>query len=192
MPSNERVKREAIEAIGLMVDLKNAGELEELAVGEHMEVIIRRYRSSRQKHLSDGTIIRPGDKVGEIHFSNDIPELQENENMIGFARRLFVSARESMQHLAQLCQDNYYQTDGVVAFLGQSHIAGPLAKRLGFDIFEIRNPITRLISTELSYVTAKESAYRNPTWQQFRTNFKSAKEAIISRDKLVQTHGNTI
>ena len=128
-------------------------------------------------------------KIGEIHFDRNIPFIKRNEAVVGFVRTLFSSFQEELTELAFLCRENDKRLKRVQSFFGLSHIAGPLARRLGFDVSAIRNPLTRYEVTASNKQLISEIVSYHPSWTMFEKNFKPAQRAYISRNKLVQLYG---
>lgn len=159
-------------------------------VGDHMTFRRTNYTGFASKELSDGEIVRPGDRIGEIDFVKDVPKLGKDANLFVFTRYLYNSAQKSLRELAELCAENDPSVDGIKAFHGTSHLVGPLAKRLGFDIYEIANPIKRAVYKKWGKAIAKNVAGESLMWQEYQKNFKPPREAYISRSKLVELFGN--
>lgn len=160
-----------------------------IPVGEHMDVIMGRFRSIKNKELSDGSVVKPGSKVGVIHFTRNLPIMDKQSN-VAFSRQLFRSGEESLNNLAGLCEANDPRLEGVEFFYGWSHLAGPIAKRLGFDVFDIANPIRRLGPKFVNTFLAG-GLKDTPTFQRINYIFKTPREAFISRQKLVELYGST-
>jgi hypothetical protein len=175
-------------AIATMVEnYKNAGYVH---VGEHMTIDIEQFRDFHTKKFPDGTILKPGQKFGKIDFVYRIPKLRPNDSLIGFTRSLFRSGEQSLKELADLCEKNDPRLQGVDVFMGTSHIAGLLAKRLGFDVFDITNPFKKLGYSIIAKVIVHGTVKHNKEWESFKKNFKSPREAAISRNKLIQLFGS--
>lgn len=165
---------------------KHAPEIH-VAVGAHMTIDMKTYP---ERILPDGSILPPGEKVGIIHFSRNFTALRKHENIISVGRRLFRSAQISLYRLAELCEKNAKPLEGVNFFLGASHIVGPLARKLGFNIFPIKNPGERRMVKQKSEKFVREVAKENPHWQQFEKNFKAPKIAMISKETLLKLYGS--
>ena len=167
------------------------GRISQFPVGEHMDIQVLRFKWPKEKQLSDGTTIKPGSKIGVIHFDRNLPTADEKESERGFSRKLYESGKNSLEELAFLCEANDPRLAGIEGFYGLSHIAGPLAKRLGFDIFETSDPLKLIFAQVLGKRLVGKVVNNNPNWQKLAKNYKSPKEAFISRQKLVALFGST-
>lgn len=139
--------------------------------------------------LSDGFLLRPGHRIGRIHIIDNLPILGMNDNLLGATREIYRSTVLSLTQLAELCQNDDRKLSRIKAFYGISHLAGPLAERLGFDVFDIRSETIRKAHHIAGYVLAHKVGGYNTEWNRTKGNFKSPKEAIISRNKLVDLYG---
>ena len=175
-----------IPGIEQKVDEKYKDEFE---VGKHLVVVPMVYKDDQRVHLSDGTEISKFQRLGEMHFCRDLPQLTDKDNLVNFTKLLYREANISLQELALMCQNNDPRVKNITFFFGESHIAGPLAKRLGFDIHEISNPISKLMSYYKGKWLVNDLASKNPTWQIWKKNFKPPQRAYISRTKLVEFFG---
>ncbi len=162
---------------------------EQVMVGDHMSFHSEYYQAITARELSDGVKIYPGDKLGELEFLMDINTLQPEENLFQHIRELYTSAQVSLQKLAQLCQQNDPLVKNIVAFHGFSHLAGPAAVKLGFDTAKISDPILRFAVSMDAMDSAKGTASENHMWREFKKNFKTPREAFISRQTLVSRYG---
>lgn len=140
--------------------------------------------------MSDGQEVRPGQRVGELHFTRNIEPLAKDTDVISYARMLYRSGEKSLEELAVKCEQNDPAFEDINVFYGVSHIAGPLAKRLGFDIFRITNPVNRFLATYLAKKGMEDEFTGNSQqWELFKRNFKSPNFAYISRQKLIELYG---
>jgi hypothetical protein len=176
--------------VAIIENLAKTVKVGEINVGEHMTVSVEVFRDFAHKELSDGSILRPGQKIGKIDFLRKLPTLKEGDNLLSFTKQLFRSGEQSLRELAELCEKNDPRLGDVEFFWGISHLAGPLAKRLGFDVFDIANPIKRLGYKALGKGIAYSIAKKNKHWQMFEKNFKAPHEAVISRGKLIELYGS--
>lgn len=161
--------------------------LDSISVGEHMNVDVMKYRG-KNLSLSDGTTVSNEDIVGQMHFYRNLPQLRNN-NIIAYTRDLYESASESLKSLARRCQKEDPRLSGVTAFYGESHIAGPLAKRLGFDIYDINNPLYKLFVYYGSKNVVDDTTKESRSYRAWKENFKPPRQAYISRAKLVELFG---
>lgn len=87
----------------------------------------------KELSLADGTIIRHGDKVGELHLNNNnMPEVSNIRSLKLFSRALddeIVSLSREL-HKDEFCQ--------LKAFFGRTILFNILRKK-GFEIIDIRN-----------------------------------------------------
>ncbi|MBI2020873.1 hypothetical protein HYS94_05700 [Candidatus Daviesbacteria bacterium] len=160
-----------------------------IEVGEHMVVEIGRYKALRETKLAEGTVLKPGQKIGLIHFIRNLPILGREDSVISFGKNLYHQAEASLKDLALRCQNNDPALAGVEFFYGSSHLAN-LAKGLGFDVFEEANPFKRWLNTKKGKDLAERIAKNNIHWQKYRDNYKAARVAVISREKLIQLYGS--
>lgn len=164
-------------------------EARSFRVGKHMIVFPNMYTDKKPIPLSDGTVISQYHHLGELHFSEDLPTLEQGGNLVTFTRQLYGAATESLEELAHLCQDNDPRVIGLAFFYGESHIAGSLAKKLGFDIHEISNPFRKLMQYYKGRWLVEQIAGKNPTWRHWKKNYKPPQRAYISRKRLVELFG---
>jgi hypothetical protein len=140
--------------------------------------------------LSDGTIINVGDRIGTIHLLRQLPKIDEKDSLNVVTRGLYQSVRGSLEELAALSISHDPRLEGVEAFYGASHVAGPLARRLGFDVVRIEDWSDRMTETLISQtIVFWKSPHKNwiDRWKQIKG--KEAQEAYISKRKLVQLYG---
>ena len=158
-------------------------------VGNHMSIHLGHYRTPFGKELSDETVVRPGQKIGIIDILRNLPSLEKDENLLAITKKLYRESEADLRELAKMCQDNNPSLEGVEVFYGVSHLAGPLAKRLGFDVFDIANPLKRTGVTLTGKLIAAGYGWKNKQWREYQSKFKSAREAFISRKKLIELYG---
>ncbi|WP_003539996.1 polysaccharide deacetylase family protein [Desulfotomaculum nigrificans] len=104
---------------------------------------VRKHRGSVMQ-LPDGTLLKPGDQIGELHFNNDqlqkINTTARSIEQVGV--KLLKEAKNSLPLLAKVvAQDPSYQ--GVKAFVGITMIYRGSTK-LGFSVYDL-SPFTRPI-----------------------------------------------
>ncbi len=158
-------------------------------VGNHMSIHPSGYHAFKERELSDGAIIHPGQKLGVIDLLRNIPILDSDTKLLTATRHLYNSVSQDLHELAFLCQSNDPRLNGVEAFYGISHFAGYLAERLGFDSFKLRNPLKRLFPKVIEKQMVKEHAGENKDWKKIKNKNKDIYEAFISRQKLVDRFG---
>lgn len=155
-----------------------------LKFGKHMTVTVGKLRE--QFDISDNTNLKTGEIVGNIDFINKLPRMESDTNLVGFVRYLFQSAKDSLQELADHCRENDPRLEGVRNFVGVSHLAGPLAERLGFSTFEITDKKEAEGLKYWALRRARAVAGKNEEWKKYGDNFKSPRIAVISREDLLK------
>lgn len=177
---------------------------EKIQIGSYGELHVEPYRAVRSRTLSDGTIMKPGDKVGIMDFAHGILSKAEEESLFSYTKKLIRSAELSFIELAQLCEVDDPRLAGVSVFGGRSHLAGPVAKRMGFDVFDIANPLhshfetwrgKKRVQRQVSYYkkpddTGSIEAVVDQKWKEMEKNFKDPRDAYISRQKLLELYGS--
>jgi len=179
--------------ISLLIVLSNQfGRQEKVHLGDHMTLTIGRLPIERDIQLSDGAVLRQGDAVGVIDFIENLPRLSEEDNLMGFVRRLFKSAKGSLSELAVLCREDDTRLQGIEYFWGKSHLAGPLAKRLGFEVFEVEytSPLIKKIDISVARAHVRLVAGDNEEWDQVKDYIKPQRHAIISRERLMAMYAD--
>lgn len=162
-----------------------------IRVGEHMNVRVRKYPYTTPVVLSDGIAIVPGEKVGVIELLRDLPKISTHDNILLVTLNMYRSVQNSLEELAGLSERNDPRLDGIEAFYGSSHTAGPLARRLGFDVREIEDKNDRIAETIASQlVVFFHSPHKSWLRRWKQVNSKVAQDVYISRNKLIQMHGN--
>jgi hypothetical protein len=116
---------------------------EQVLIGKYGVMHVEPYRAVRSRPLSDGTTMTPGDKVGIIDFARGIPFKNEHESIFSYTKNLIRTADVSFIELAEMCETDDPRLSDVNFFGGRSHLAGPIAKRMGFDVFDVANPLHR-------------------------------------------------
>lgn len=134
----------------------------------------------RTIEISDGTVIKNGDLVGEMHIDNLKINGLENDY-----RKLFRILKEELQDLSYVII-NEKGFGEIKAYHGTT-LLYPLAKKQGFTIVEIDKGLKKyfLILWEnlLRFVFKKES--------KIRDGFRTPKECWISKDQLLQKYIGT-
>lgn len=160
-------------------------------VDELLDVVRTRYKSLDEKRLSTAEVLRPGDTVGQLHFGGGLRELEPEENLIAFTRTLYRDGQNSLRTLASLCAPGSGEDffEDIQIFTGITHLA-PLAKRLGFDVSPIHDPLLRWRQTHLGKQIVRETAGRNEYWRKISRNYKPAQEVFISKSELLRRYGS--
>jgi hypothetical protein len=164
-------------------------ELNTIDSGEHMSVSIGKFR--RELVLPNGEELGKNDIVGRIDFIRNIPQMDKETPLVGFVRALFKSADSSLNELAKLCRDNDPRLKDIQYFYGISHLAGPLAEKLGFTTIELQDEEERKEQTKVAFRIAKMKAGKNDEWKKFTGNFKEPKIAVISRKELLEAYSSS-
>lgn len=162
--------------------------------GHHMKIYEQIFRDIRTRKLSDGYVVHPGEKVGLVTFDRYIPIMKKDENLVVFTRQLIKGAEDCLKSLAKKCEGNDPALAGINVFYGASHLAGPLARKFGFDIFEIADPFKRAEARYRSKDIAADVAGENEMWQRIQQNSsgKDPREAFISKQKLIELFGSKV
>jgi len=98
-------------------------------------------------HLADGTIVRPGDRIGVIHLWNEhVPRIPPGGGDLGWARTMLKSVRRSLLLLAPYLREEP-RLQSIDAFGGEfGFVYSPAAMRvltlLGFELFDPLPPRT--------------------------------------------------
>ncbi|MBV9522371.1 MAG: hypothetical protein JO010_06245 [Alphaproteobacteria bacterium] len=101
--------------------------------------------------LGDGTQIRPGEPILELHFWNEhLPAIPEDGPCIAWGRLMHERVLRSMRLLARHLQSDERCRD-IAALRGEAAFASRLgrsqmlrvARRYGFELFEGRRPVGR-------------------------------------------------
>ncbi len=135
-----------------------------------------------EAHLKDGRVVRPGDKVGEIHFSN--PQLAA----LGVMRALPLVDR-AMRELARVIVEDPGYRD-VDVFFGIS-VAFRGTRRFGFEVVELDFPPLRkfMAGTYLRWVM---SVYHPQGLERLshRRAELEPKGVFITRETILERYGS--
>jgi len=162
------------------------GGLTTIKAGEHMTISIQEF--GERLSLPNGETIEEKNVVGRIDFVRDIPKMKRGASLVEFTKSLFKSANISLEELTRLCRDNDPRLKDVQYFYGVSHLAGPLARRLGFITLPIEDERDRKKCMSAAHSIAKKVAGKNENWQKFAGNFKQPQIAVISRQELLEAY----
>ncbi len=154
-----------------------------LEVGNFL-LVLGLYQNAAKRVLSDGTVIRYGDRYGSIHLIIDLPEVTPDENIITATKAILKLAQISLKDLAHMAATDS-RLEHILVYGGEGHIAkiGPHA---GFDVFPIADDARRAEATQISLSWAQSVAGQHPLWDP--AHYEAAHEAFISRDKLIRLH----
>lgn len=113
--------------------------------GDLFRLTVRSYRGAVME-LPDGTLLNPGDKVGELHLNNDL--LQTISSTTRSIERIGVSVlretRRSLPLLARaVAQDPAYRSIKALVGITMIHRG---TKRLGFSVYDLPPGIRPLIA----------------------------------------------
>jgi hypothetical protein len=120
----------------------NRTSKQDIDVGSHMTVCIS--NNDYPLELAGSITIKIPGRSANIHISRDLPPVTDHTSALGYARYLFDSSQTSLHELAKLTRRNDPRLDGVEFFQGISHLAGPLAKRLGFEVYDLKPSAERI------------------------------------------------
>lgn len=165
-------------------------------VGDHMTISTNSYaymfwpdQSMESLTLSDDTTVNPNVPVGSIDIVSNLPRLEQDGNVIAYARALLSSTTISLTELADLCEHGDHRLRYIKVFAGASHLAR-VAGRLHFTVFDIVNDVDRHHITMVSKGVAEHVGGSSKEWQKFMKTYKPARIAYISRDSLVAHFGH--
>lgn len=164
-------------------------------VGEHMKVTRAKAeevwpnRTRRRLRLDDDARVTPVTPIGRIDIVRNLPRLDTDAPLIGFTRRLITSSIGSLRELAQLSESGENRLLGLKAFGGISHLAR-IGRRFGFTVFNITSRLDRERATAISRNVAEYVSRDNSDWRQLAENYKPAKTAFISRQRLIDLFGS--
>ena len=108
-----------------------------------LHVNLRQYRGP-EFELRDGTLVRPGDSIGELHLSNSafFNILRNSSSDVQAVMKIKKEMKQELTQLAEMVQQN--KIDQMIkAFFGIT-IFHQGARLLGFDIREINSTFWRL------------------------------------------------
>lgn len=179
-------------SLGIVVSFQEIKEMlsNRINIGDHMEVYATKFRSPLNKKLEDGTTIYPGDEVGMLDITRDIPTLGKSDNLITVTKQLFFGVEKDLAELAKVCQQDNSPFKNISVFVGISHLSNQWGKRLGFDVFEISDPLEKLLVNLNGIIMSSRGNFSNKEFRKHLLNFKSAKEAYISKQRLIELYGN--
>jgi len=162
--------------------------------GKHMRVFEQIFYDLQTRNLSDGYTVHPGDRVGMLTLDKDVPIMKPEENTAVFARKLIKETENCLKELAIKCEKQDPALDGINAFFGLSLLAtGPLAKKFGFNSFNIEDPFRKAWAHYKSHDIAKDVAGKNDMWERAQKQPREVQEVYISRSELVRLFGsNTV
>ena len=169
----------------------DSGDKNSIPLGKHMSVQLKTYTGKEPLTLDDGTVVKPGDPIGELHFIRNLPKLKPGDSITGFIREGFSDAEQALKELSQLVAGADPRLTEVNVFFGVSHLASRLAKRLGFEVYST-DQLPRLINkvmNKMYFRIAQGVAGNNPEWQKLSTNFKPAGFALLTRNSLIEQYG---
>lgn len=126
--------------------------------------------------LSDGTIIKKGDIVAEIHVNND------SVDDIPVRKVIKVFYSETLTMARQLKYNEDFKD--IKALFGRTVLA-PLTKRLGFEVFEIKSGyMKRFIRIWDNLIKIVFSSRKKD-----KVKFREPKEVWMSREALINKLG---
>ena len=186
--------------LGLDALLRHLYRIQEFDDNEECFFRLSISRSKREYHLSDGVVILPGDRLGEIHFWNErLPKIGENGADVAWARAFYRRGVSSMKSLAANAIHNPEYQD-ILAYHGDPPIGGyhdekmlvRALQRWGFDLCptETADGFWGKFAEFWAnlYISWVVWAF-NPGSLKGRTIFKLKREEIlISRKKLLELY----
>lgn len=149
--------------------------------------------------LSDGTTIRPGDLVGQIHLWNErLPFMGQEGPDLAWARRFRSQFARSLEELAAYVA-NEPSLAGVRAFCGETafaladlEMAGRFARGMGFDFLEPpggQSPWGRFVRFWDNFYALMLIWTYNPASLRGKALFRLRRHQLwISREKLLSRY----
>ncbi|MDF2820801.1 MAG: hypothetical protein K0R15_1242 [Clostridiales bacterium] len=126
--------------------------------------------------LEDGTIVKKGDIIAEIHLNNDV--IIDN---LGNVKFVFNCLQEECSALAvQIPENEQYQK--IVAYFART-LMYPFAAKKGFEVREVKN---RFLALFIGFwdSTLKYALEKNKT----KFKIRKPKEIWISREKIMKLY----
>ena len=161
---------------------------ESYVLGEHGRVFFQ-YYTGPKKILSDGTLIKPGSKVGEISLTRNISK-RAKLNSYEFSVELLKDFLDGLIQLAQDFKNGDFPND-ICAIFGISHLVGhSISQKLGFDVVE---PLLheKILATLVGLnMSTRENVLRSK-WKNTQKAFISVKKICENEDmyqKLLKTY----
>ena len=152
--------------------------------GGIMGVVFRRYRGPAV-NLRDGTVVRPGDLIGEMHLDN---ERLRAALRVGTEAEAWRIVRDDFRALAAWAS-RVAPERRPVAYGGESILA-PMARRVGFEIYPLPSTAwTRLQDWYLRGVMARWSVEGRSRLREGRGRLRAA-AAWMSHATLLRRHGS--
>jgi hypothetical protein len=110
---------------------------------------IQLHASNERRALSDGALVRPGDRIVALHFWNEhLPAVPRGGASIGWAREMSHGMRSSLRALAAYLAarpelDDVCAVHAEVTWATREHMAqlARMCRYLGFDIVMGRGPV---------------------------------------------------
>lgn len=146
-------------------------------IGNHLTII----PPILKKRLPEANI---EGRLGEIFILRNLDNVLNDDKKSSLKRKIdfFKNIKSDFKKLAETCEKNS-SLKKIDYFYGYSHLAGPLAKRFGFNVYEIKKPLKKWWTTLQSSISAK-----NLDGWKVKRNYKPAMLAVISRKKLLEEY----
>ncbi|HCW52121.1 MAG TPA: hypothetical protein DGR79_08715 [Clostridiales bacterium] len=157
-------------------------------------------RCGRDLVLSDGTTVRRGEPVGDLHLWNErVPSMPPGGPDLAWGLAFGRRMRRSLALLARAVEDDpklrrlkAFRAAGSVMGSALPRAVAALAARLGFDVVEPegpRGPWPRFVEFwENAYALALVWAFNPPSFEAKALMGLRRVQLWISRDRLIDTH----
>jgi hypothetical protein len=160
-----------------------------ITAGSGILVVEIRRNSGHAVILADGSDIKAGDAILELHVNNSWFKQRHKLNLTTarMAREMLVSVAHDLGILAKELDTGTF-TD-VVALHGCTHL-GVIAERLGFQVDRLPNSLWKKFAQ--FYVSGLVEVYGPRRAQAFRTNGPlELKDVWFSKRELLRRYGST-
>ena len=153
-------------------------------LGEGSSVVIRRHQGSG-KILLDGTVVKPGDLVGEIGIGK-IQDSPRDGGFVGASREIYTYFLLGMVDLALDIKTGNFPSE-VIAITGISHLGGgKLPTKLGFYVDEKGRSLSRLKSALNAARMSLNAGERGDTLNLIKKKWRRTKRVWISKNQIVE------
>lgn len=166
---------------------------------DDLEVRIRLFQPREggyeKRVLPDGTVLRRGDKTGELHYLYRFDSPASGRELYSMIRKhLSTAVPESLSRLARLCEQNDPKLDDINVFYGTTSFGSKMLKKFGFAVGEIAD-VDVLEEERVMAEKIRSSMQQNLNDAQGDTSSVFSKtgephEAYITRDKLIERYGS--
>jgi hypothetical protein len=153
-------------------------------------VVVEIRRNKRHRFtLADGSEIKAGDTILELHINNNWFKERHKLNLTApqMTRGMLVSFAHDLGILAKEMDNGIF--DNAVALHGSTHL-GVAARRLGFQVEELPNTLWKRFAQ--FYISGLVQVYGPRRSQAFKSNEPlELKEIWFSKRELLRRYGST-